>query len=111
MSRPCGRGPDAIAASLSGHLDYEDIQHNLNPDPADTKDEVTELSAQTQDVNPQAPANGGCAARSTQAPALWVGHTVMTVGATRIGTRGNWRHSSMTSRAVVLREGESVGVA
>src|SRR3954468_287376 len=36
--------PDAIASSLSGHLDYEDIQQNLNPDPADVEGDLQDVS-------------------------------------------------------------------
>ena len=35
--------PDAVAASLSGHLDYEDIQQNLDPDPADVESELQDV--------------------------------------------------------------------
>src|SRR5262245_23751692 len=37
--------PDSVAASLSGHLDYEDIQQNLDPDPADVQSDVEDTSS------------------------------------------------------------------
>jgi hypothetical protein len=36
--------PEAVAQSLSGHLDYEDIQKNLDPDPSDVERAVDELT-------------------------------------------------------------------
>jgi hypothetical protein len=36
--------PDTVATSLSGHLDYQDIQQNLDPDPADLESELQDVS-------------------------------------------------------------------
>jgi hypothetical protein len=42
--------PDAIAASLSGHLDYEDIQQNLDPDPSDVQSDVENVRSALDDL-------------------------------------------------------------
>lgn len=36
--------PEAVARSLSGHLDYEEIQQNLDPDPSDVERSVAEVT-------------------------------------------------------------------
>jgi hypothetical protein len=42
--------PDAVAGSLSGHLDYEDIQQNLDPDPADVAADVDDVRSALDDL-------------------------------------------------------------
>jgi hypothetical protein len=42
--------PDAVAASLSGHLDYEDIQQNLDPDPSDVQSDLESVRSALDDL-------------------------------------------------------------
>jgi hypothetical protein len=42
--------PDAVAASLSGHLDYQDIQQNLDPDPSDLASDVDDAATAANDA-------------------------------------------------------------
>lgn len=40
--------PTGVAVALSGYLDYEDIQQQLDPDPADLESVVDDLASQVQ---------------------------------------------------------------
>jgi hypothetical protein len=44
------RDPEAVAQALSGHLDYDDIQRKLDPDPSDVQTAVEELTSKLDDL-------------------------------------------------------------
>lgn len=44
------RDPEAVAQALNGHLDYQDVQQNLDPDPSDVQSNVEELTEKLDNI-------------------------------------------------------------